>query len=161
MLIVGVHAGSVVAVVSLTTEGKIRSRGLMSRGAEGLHNHFSALAFDYPDMFVCVQKPSISSRRGGVGTLNYGIHYGELLGVLTALDIPHQLIHAKRWLVPTLRGLEGPRSKVAKTYLAAKSKFPSESFLANPRCTKPHPGLVNATLIAEYARLRLKTGAYN
>ncbi len=158
MLVVGVHAGSAVAVVSLTIEGKVTSRALMSRGAEGLNRHFSVLAFDHPEMFVCIERAYHSPRRGVVGTLNYGIHYGELLGVLTALDIPHQLIHHNRWLEAMLRGLEGSKSRTSKTYLAAKSRFPSESFLANGRCSTPHPGLVKATLIAEFARLRIKAG---
>lgn len=36
----------------------------------------------------------------------------------------------------------------------SKRLWPDESFLATPRCKKPHDGLVDAALLAEYARGR-------
>lgn len=36
----------------------------------------------------------------------------------------------------------------------ARKLWPSETWLASPRCTTPNPGLVDAALIAEYGRMK-------
>jgi hypothetical protein len=44
-----------------------------------------------------------------------------------------------------------------KTYAlkAAAGLWPYECWLASTRCTTPHDGMVDAALIAQYARLKL------
>jgi len=37
--------------------------------------------------------------------------------------------------------------------LKARQLWPDETWLASPRCTKPHDGMIDAALIAEYARI--------
>jgi hypothetical protein len=36
----------------------------------------------------------------------------------------------------------------------ARQLWPAESWLASPRCSKPHDGMIDAALIAEYGRIK-------
>ncbi len=89
--------------------------------------------------------------QGRVSILNYGINYGEYLGLLKALKIPYGEIYSQSWKREFLLfGLKLPLSVVKQRSIdTAKHLFPE---IAVDLKLKKHHGRAEALLIAEYAR---------
>lgn len=64
----------------------------------------------------------------------------------------HHRITPQAWQKPMLNAKAGDTKPVALA--KARSLWPNESWLATCKCRTPHTGLVDAALIAEYARTR-------
>jgi crossover junction endodeoxyribonuclease RuvC len=95
----------------------------------------------------------VSARPGqGVSsTFKFGRSYGAIEGILTGLKIPYQLVTPQAWTKVIHVGIEAADPK-AKSQIAASRLFPSLDLRASVRCKKPHEGVVDALLIAEYGR---------
>lgn len=88
---------------------------------------------------------------GAHSMLNFGRGHGKIIGVLSALRIPHTLVRAQTWQKQML----GPRkagTTKAKAYEVASRMFPTVELKATERSTVPHTGIVDALLICEYGR---------
>jgi crossover junction endodeoxyribonuclease RuvC len=96
---------------------------------------------------------SAAARPGqGVSSMfSFGRALGVVEGVVAALGYPCTLVAPRRWQNVMLAGCPGETPK-ERALVAAARLFPSASFLESPRCRKPHGGLVDARLIAEYGR---------
>lgn len=113
--------------------------------------------------YVCVE--DVHSIFGSSAKGNF--NFGRIAGILEALVVSqnfqaYQLVQPKVWQKEIWTNHD-MIYKVAKTkkvdtkatsLLAAKRLFPRENFIATARSTKPHDGLFDAALIAEYCRLR-------
>lgn len=73
--------------------------------------------------------------------------------MLTALGLPHELVHPRTWMAEMHRGLPGGDTK-ARSVLAAKRLFPRVNLKRTPRSKKDDDGFAEALLIAEYGRRR-------
>lgn len=51
-------------------------------------------------------------------------------------------------------GGEGSVDTKKAALAKARQLWPDETWLATPRCTKPHTGMIDAALIAEFARIK-------
>lgn len=89
--------------------------------------------------------------QGVVSMFSFGRVFGEVLGILAALQLPHQLVHPRVWSRVMHQGVTGDEAK-ARSLLAAARLFPGVDLRASDRCKKPHAGLVDAILLAEYGR---------
>ncbi len=104
---------------------------------------------------VFVEKAQCMPKNGAVGMFNYGQGFGELLGVLIALKVPFTLVPPRAWSKVMHAGVQGDDPK-KKSITAAKRLFPNVELRATERCRKPHLGMVEALLIAEYGRRQLR-----
>jgi hypothetical protein len=77
--------------------------------------------------------------------------YGAIRGVLESRGIRHHRITPQAWQKVMLVGCAKGDTKPAALAMAGRI-WPGETWLATPRCSKPHGGLIDAALIAEYAR---------
>ena len=91
-------------------------------------------------------------------TFNFGWSLGILEGMLSGLRIPYTKVAPKLWQKGMWQGIK-PIYKSnraidtkATSLLAAKRLFPNEDFRKSERATKPHDGIVDALLMAEYCR---------
>jgi hypothetical protein len=79
------------------------------------------------------------------------VNYGRILGMLECRRIRHTFVSPGKWArdlgLKASKDANGKRTKAANIALA-KKLFPNETFLATPRCKKPHDGMVDAALIA-------------
>ena len=84
--------------------------------------------------------------------------YGIICGAISAAFPSMRLVRVRsgnpkdswqRAMLNTVKGNTKPAA-LAK----ARSLWPSESWLATPRSSTPHSGLIDAALIAEYARTK-------
>ena len=79
--------------------------------------------------------------------------YGAIRGVLESRGIRHHRITPQAWQKVMLPGCaKGDTKPSALT--KARQLWPQETWLASPRCSKPHDGMIDAALIAEYGRTK-------
>lgn len=92
-------------------------------------------------------------------TFNFGWALGILEGMLVMAQIPYTKVAPKEWQREVWQGIKpvyksGGKSVDTKStsLLAAKRLFPLEDFRKSERAEKPHDGVVDALLMAEYCR---------
>lgn len=78
--------------------------------------------------------------------------YGATRAILESRGIRHHRITPQSWQKRMLVGCKKGDTKPA-ALARAKQLWPHETWLASSRCTKPHDGLIDAALIAEYGRV--------
>jgi crossover junction endodeoxyribonuclease RuvC len=96
---------------------------------------------------VFIETPMIRSAQQGA--LVIGANYGRILAVLTLLDIPVRQVTPSAWTKKLLPGHKG--ADKGPHIALCKQLFPSLE-LVMPGCRKPHDGIADAALIAEYGR---------
>ena len=134
------------------------------RGGITILNNSGQIIETYPMMPICdfpyladvekcfIEKSQARPNQGVVSMFNYGLHYGEILGLLAAHKIPHVLVSPRTWQ-PKMLGskfAKGDSKKAA--FLTARKLWPHESFIQTG-CRKPHDGIIDSALIAEYGRV--------
>lgn len=94
-----------------------------------------------------VEHVSAMPKQGVASTFKFGQNFGWILGMLYALNVPVELVRPVKWK------REFSCTSDKNTSIAvAKRMFPTVSLLATPRCKKPHDGMAEALLMAEYCR---------
>lgn len=112
-----------------------------------LNNHKDKQIFAY-----CEKAQAFPGGQGIVSTFNYGQGYGEILGILQALNIPFELIPPTKWTRVMFAGVPVSYKGKDRARIAVSRLFPGIDLRASSRCQRPHEGLVDALLIAEYGR---------
>lgn len=101
-------------------------------------------------VMCCLEKVGAMPGQGVVSMFNFGQSVGYIKGVLESFRIPYQEITPQKW-----KREFGLTSDKAKSAEICRKLFPDISLLATPRCKKPHDGMTEALLMAEYARRKL------
>ncbi len=104
-------------------------------------------------LLVMIEKAQCMPKNGAVGMFNYGQGYGEILGALSALGIPHITVPPRTWTKRMHEGIPRDLEPKARSLAAMCHLFPGFDLKATPRCKKHHEGMIDAMLIAEYGRL--------
>lgn len=99
------------------------------------------------NVICCLEKVGAMPGQGVVSMFNFGQSVGYIKGVLEALRIPYQEITPQKW-----KKEFGLTSDKAKSAEVCRKLFPDTDLLATPRSRKPHDGMAEALLMAEYAR---------
>ena len=102
------------------------------------------------NVMCCLEKVSAMPGQGVVSMFSFGQSVGYIKGVLEAFGIPYQEITPKKW-----KSEFGLNSDKAASAEVCRKLFPDISLLATERCKKPHDGMAEALLMAEYARRKL------
>lgn len=100
---------------------------------------------------VYLEKAQAMPKNGAVGMFNYGEGYGILQGLLIAHRLPYTLVPPATWTKDMLMGTKATAK--ARNVEAARRLQPDLSFVPEG-CRKPHLGLVDAYLLAEWGRRR-------
>lgn len=101
-------------------------------------------------VICCLEKVGAMPKQGVVSMFNFGHSVGYIKGVLESFRIPYQEITPQKW-----KREFGLSSKKAVSAEVCKKLFPDVDLLATPKCKKPHDGMAEALLMAEYARRKL------
>ncbi len=97
---------------------------------------------------AAIERAQSMPKQGVRSVFNYAQGYGILLGMLSALRIPHFVVPPVTWKKTMLAGL--PRGKDTARF-QAMGLFPTAGKDLN---LKKHHGRADAILLAEYCRLR-------
>lgn len=101
-------------------------------------------------IMCCLEKVGARPGQGVVSMFNFGQSVGYIKGVLESFRIPYQEITPQKW-----KREFGLNSEKAASAEVCRKLFPDVSLLATERCKKPHDGMAEALLMAEYARRKL------
>ena len=104
----------------------------------------------YREVICCLEKVGARPGQGVVSMFNFGQSVGYIKGILEAYRIPYQEITPQKW-----KREFGLSSDKAVSAEVCRKLFPDISLLATPKCKKPHDGMAEALLMAEYARRKL------
>jgi len=77
--------------------------------------------------------------------------YGALRAICATRGIRHYRIAPQTWQKAMLPGCEKGQTKPFALSVARRL-WPEEKWLASPRCSKPHDGMIDGALIAEFSR---------
>jgi len=97
--------------------------------------------------FAIVEDVHAMPKQGVTSMFNFGYNKGWIMGILYAYTIPTELVSPQKW--KKMFSLNGEKQKSID---CARRLFPQANLFATPRCKKPHDGIAEALLMAEYGR---------
>ena len=110
--------------------------------------------FHSAKVFIEKQQPLPAKMGGGVANFQRGSNLGVLEALCCGLIIPYEVVSPLRWQRLVLADIVGDDTK-QRAALAVSRLYPRLDLRASSRAKKPHGGLVDALLIAEYGRRRM------
>ena len=140
------HPGPPIACAVMPTRGKTKGNEV-----DAWELMLWLCQFDLAQTTVVLETPGKHSP--GVQALcSMWDSFGAIRGVIESRSIRHYRIAPQTWQKAMLGKLDKGMTKPA-ALSKARQLWPDETWLATPRSTKPHEGLIDAALIAEYARI--------
>ncbi len=101
---------------------------------------------------VLIEKSQARPGQGVVSMFTYGTGFGRLLGWCETLELPYELVPPQTWTRVMHAGTSGTDPK-ARSLEAVRRLFPTQCLTVG-KGKKPHQGLVDALLIAEFGARR-------
>lgn len=101
------------------------------------------------NLFVVVEKAQAMPGQGVTSMFSYGVGFGVLRGILSALHIPHELTTPQSWQNVILRGVQGDGTK-GRSVLKCQQAIPTLN-LKPGRYKAAHDGLADSGCIALFA----------
>jgi hypothetical protein len=159
--IIGIDPGLKGAFAVLeTATGHLLDKMPMPDSVQDLHKFLTSIKSAFPTVFIACEKaqtvPKLQSLKSAHTS---GRNFGKLEAVIQLLYIPTQYFPPVTWQAELHKGADGPGPK-DKSLSVAKNLWPCESFTfeceTKRKPLKPHDGLVDAMLIAEFLRRRIK-----
>lgn len=152
-MILGIDPGKSGAAILLSPDGEIHPQSLCGLDSAHAFNHWLKYGSLWSLIdFIYIEKAQAMPKNGAVSMFNYGQGFGEIIGIVTALQIPYELVPPAKWTKEMLAGVPAGIEGKERARIACERLFPEANLLATPRCKKPHEGLVDALLIAEWGR---------
>jgi len=140
------HPGPPIASMPMPTRGKAKGNEV---DAAAIRDWFFTL--DGTTLTVVLETPGKHSP-GAQALCSMWDSYGAIRGVLESCGIRHHRITPQAWQKKMLVGCAKGDTKPA-ALAKCRQLWPAESWLATARSSKPHEGLIDAALIAEYGRI--------
>ena len=143
MTYVGIDPGKSGAIAALFPDGTVS------------HSTFDIVAYSNilntcrisGPVFAVIEKVHSMPKQGVASSFSFGENFGLVKGLLYAHNIPFQEVSPNKW-----KRAFGVTSDKQSSIDAAQALFPSVDMRATQRCKKPHDGIAEAFLMAEYAR---------
>lgn len=85
--------------------------------------------------------------QGSVSMFNFGANFGFIKGLLAANNLPYELVRPQKW-----KRMFSCTSDKNTSVDVAHRLFPNVDLRRTTRCSKPHDGIAEALLMAEYCR---------
>ncbi len=98
---------------------------------------------------VFIEAVGARPRQGVVAMFSFGAGWGLVRGICAGMSIRYELVRPQEWQGAMLAG-----QPKGSEYLVASRLWPSAEWRSSDKARKPHSGLVDAALIAEYGRRR-------
>ena len=140
MNFIGIDVGKHGAIAVIREDGTVAS-AVFSEEA------YLEIVSGRPNSFAVVEDVHAMPKQGVTSMFNFGLNKGWILGLLYAYNIPTELVSPQKW--KKMFSLNGEKQKSID---CARRLFPKVNLFATPRCKKPHDGIAEALLMAEYGR---------
>ena len=102
---------------------------------------------DEKEAKCCLEHVSAMPGNGSVSMFNFGENFGFIQGLLTAYEIPYELVRPQKW-----KKEFGISSDKNQSVEVCRRLFPNAILKRSERCTKMDDGFAEALLLAEYCR---------
>ena len=103
--------------------------------------------------YAILEQQQPMPKQGVTSMFSIGYGFGALKQCLVDFSIPHEVVRAQVWQKEF--GISGRKGNTkAQALQICQSLFPDLNLLATERSKKPHEGVVDAVLVAEFARRR-------
>lgn len=116
-----------------------------------LVNIFNMLKSNDNIELAVIEKQGVRPISGKRACFLTGGGYYLLKGILTALEIPYEVVNPQTWMKEFSIKSKDKKGSV----LFCLSKYPSVDFTVTERSKKPHDGITDAVCIALYGERRL------
>jgi hypothetical protein len=100
------------------------------------------------ETIVAIEEP-LRHAKSSAAIRSMAISFGKLLALCELREWPYQCVQVRSWQNVMLGYFNKGQSK-AKALQVATHLMPEENWLKSNRCSKPHDGLIDAFLIANY-----------
>lgn len=155
-VVLGIDPGLKGGLAVLTIGGDVASVLPMPTDADGLYlpgivEFIRAMQGVHRVRLACVELIGARPGQGVCSMFTFGCGYGAVQGILTALDVPYELVRPQTWQKHILGGIVAADTKTASVAYCTK-RFPGLSLKMTPRSRKAHDGVADAVAIGEYAR---------
>lgn len=97
--------------------------------------------------FCVVEHVNAMPGQGVTSCFSFGQNFGFILGLLTAFRIPYELVRPLKW-----KKEFSCTSDKNTSIEVAQRLFPGVDLRRTPQCRKPHDGVAEALLLAEWGR---------
>jgi len=160
---IGIDIGKQGAYYVLGENGLELDRGPIPMIKKEVDWHALNTILEYYEMFngmVVFEKLGVIFGSSKKTAFSMGYQAGAIEMVCIANSLKHTMVPAKKWQEEIFQGItkiykkgtKGPLDTKAMALVAAKRLFPKANLLMTDRSSVPHDGLVDALLMAEYAR---------
>lgn len=148
-MIIGIDPGKSGGIATITLDGQTAFAEKIPKTERDACDLLRSLKAEA--VFLYLEKVAAMPGQGVSSTFNFGMNYGFLRGLITALEIPFEEVLPSKW-----QGALScrPRKKSSKT--EHKNALKQKAQQLFPRIKMTH-AIADALLIAEYGR-RLRTG---
>ena len=100
-----------------------------------------------PNVRVVLEHVGAMPGQGSVSMFNVGANFGFIKGLLAANNLPYELVRPQKW-----KRMFSCTSDKNTSVEVAHRLFPNVDLRRTTRCSKPHDGIAEALLMAEYCR---------
>ncbi len=97
--------------------------------------------------FCVVEHVNAMPGQGVTSCFSFGQNFGFILGLLTAFRIPYELVRPQKW-----KKEFSCTSDKNTSIEVAQRLFPGVDLRRTPQCRKPHDGICEALLMAEWGK---------
>jgi len=152
---IGIDNGLKGGISTLSLDNKIL-RGVrmptkkVGKGREVCPIAFAVILSEFPvaESIVAIEEP-LKHAKSSQAMRSMAYSFGLCVGVATTLGYKIEVTPVQKWQKAILGKV--PKGLTKRFALAAATKlWPDENFLATPRSTKPHDGIIDAALIAYF-----------
>lgn len=140
------HPGPPIAMIPMPTRGKAKGNEVDAKAV------WEWIYFTGGTACTVILETPGKHSPGAQALCSMWDSYGAIRGILESRSIRHHRITPQQWQKRMMPGCAKGDTKPA-ALAKAQSLWPHESWLVTPRSTKPHEGLIDAALIAEYGRI--------
>lgn len=146
---IGIDPGKSGAMAVLFPEGRVE---LTPFDETGFFAAFRALASPLVDRKIAVVLEHVGGMPGqsAPAAFNFGDNFGFIRGLLSAFEIPYELVRPQKW-----KKEFSCTSDKNTSIEVAKRLFPGVCLRRTERCRKDDDGFAEALLMAEYCRRRV------
>lgn len=106
-------------------------------------------------LYFFLEKVSAMPGQGVSSMFKMGRGFGNLEAMLVAYELPYELVTPQAWTKVMHKGMDKKMKAKERSLLVLKRSYPNIDLTPTERAKKPHEGLMDALLIAEYGRREL------
>ena len=144
MYFIGIDPGKSGALAVLDDEGCVWNTMTFNESDYALVLNEVASA---PNVRVVLEHVGAMPGQGSVSMFNFGANFGFIKGLLAANNLPYELVRPQKW-----KRMFSCTSDKNTSVEVAHRLFPNVDLRRTERCSKPHDGIAEALLMAEYCR---------